>query len=62
VPEDILRFWIGHADKSLTDRYSKMKPRIESRKEWAEKAGAGFSYLAPICTHFQTKAEIKNAA
>jgi integrase len=23
VPEDILRFWIGHADKSVTDRYSK---------------------------------------
>jgi integrase len=48
VPEDILRFWIGHADKSLTDRYSKMKQRIDSRKELAEKAGAGFSYLAPI--------------
>jgi integrase len=62
VPEDILRFWIGHADKSLTDRYSKMKQRIESRKEWAEKAGVGFLCLAPICTHLQPKAEIKNAA
>ena len=62
VPEDILRFWIGHADKSVTDRYSKMKQRIDKRREWAEKAGVGFSYLAPICTHLQTKAEIKNAA
>jgi integrase len=61
VPEDILRFWIGHADKSVTDRYSKMKQRIESRKEWVEKAGVGFSYPAPICTHLATKAEIKNA-
>jgi integrase len=62
VPEDILRFWIGHADKSVTDRYSKMKQRIDSRREWAEKAGMGFSYLAPICTHLQKKTEIKNAA
>jgi integrase len=62
VPEDILRFWIGHADKSVTDRYSKMKQRIDSRKEWAEKAGTGFSYLAPICTHLPEKTEGKNAA
>jgi len=48
VPEDILRFWIGHAVKFVTDRYSKMKQRLNSRKEWAEKVGAGFSYLAPI--------------
>jgi integrase len=62
VPEDILRFWIGHADKSVTDRYSKMKQRIDSRAEWAEKAGTGFSYLAPICTHLHTKAEMKDSA
>ena len=49
TPEDILRFWIGHADQSVTDRYSKMSKRIQSRKEWAEKAGFGFN-LPPSCT------------
>lgn len=49
TPEDILRFWIGHADKSVTDRYSKMSKRIQTRREWAEKAGLGFS-LPEFCT------------
>ena len=31
VPEDILRFWVGHADRSITDRYSKMKKRTPLR-------------------------------
>lgn len=48
VPEDILRFWIGHADRSVTDRYSQMKQRIDKRREWAAKAGVGFSCPAPI--------------
>jgi hypothetical protein len=49
TPEDILRFWIGHADQSVTDRYSKMSKRIQSRKEWTEKAGLGFN-LPALCT------------
>jgi integrase len=62
LPEDILRFWIGHADKSVTDRYSQMKQRIDKRREWAEKVGVGFSFPAPICTHFQEETEMKEAA
>jgi integrase len=42
VPEDVLRFWIGHADKSVTDRYTKMAKQIEHRKNWADLAGIGF--------------------
>lgn len=42
VPEDFLQFWLGHKEKTITDRYSKMKERLELRKEWAEKAGLGF--------------------
>jgi len=49
TPEDILRFWIGHADQSVTDRCSKMSKRIQSRKEWAEKAELGFA-LPTFCT------------
>lgn len=47
VPEDLVRFWVGHADRSVTDRYSKMKKRIALRQEWAEKVGLGFE-VGPI--------------
>jgi hypothetical protein len=33
----------------VTDRYSKMKQRIDKRRDWAEKTGVGFSCPAPIC-------------
>jgi delta 1-pyrroline-5-carboxylate dehydrogenase len=42
VPEDLLRFWIGHADKSVTDGYSKVKEDVEFRRFTAEQAGLGF--------------------
>jgi integrase len=42
VPEDIIRFWMGHADRTITDRYSMMKRRVAVRKEWAEKVGLCF--------------------
>jgi integrase len=41
VPEDILRFWIGHANTSTTDGYSKLKTNLAFRKKWAVKAGLG---------------------
>jgi integrase len=43
VPEDIIRYWVGHAGKDITDRYSKLAENIELRKEWAVRAGLGFS-------------------
>ena len=61
VPEDILRFWVGHADKSITDRYSKMKRRILVRKEWAEKVGLGFN-LGPNGPTLEAPIHITNAA
>ena len=36
------RFWVGHAGKDITDRYSKLAENIELRKEWARRAGLGF--------------------
>ena len=41
VPEDLLRFWIGHADGSVTDGYSKVKEDVEFRRIIAEQAGLG---------------------
>ena len=42
VPEDLIQFWIGHAEKSVTDGYSKVKEDVEFRKEVAERIGLGF--------------------
>ena len=47
-----MQFWLGHKEKTITDRYSKMKERLELRKEWAEKAGIGFKLPAEkVVTH-----------
>ncbi len=43
TPEDILKYWIGHGSKDISDRYSKLAQNEALRKEWAEKAGLGFT-------------------
>jgi integrase len=42
VPEDLLRFWIGHADRSVTDGYSKVREDAAFRQSCAANAGLGF--------------------
>jgi integrase len=43
VPEGLLKFWIGHSNESVTDRYDKIRADVPARKSFAEKAGLGFS-------------------
>jgi integrase len=42
VPEDLIKFWIGHAPKTVTDEYSKVKNDVDFRREAADKVGLGF--------------------
>ncbi len=42
VPEDILRYWVGHTGAAITDRYSKMAENVALRRQWATRAGLGF--------------------
>jgi integrase len=42
VPEDLIHFWAGHAGKSVTDDYSKLKDDLEFRKEVAIRIGLDF--------------------
>jgi integrase len=42
MPEDIIRYWVGHAGKEITDRYSKLAENVELRKQWSVRAGLGF--------------------
>jgi integrase len=57
APEDLIRFWLGHANKSVTDLYSKLKEDETFRKKVAEQVGIGFEpptekpEVAPYCTH-----------
>ncbi len=57
APEDLIRFWLGHANKSVTDLYSKLKEDVTFRKKVAEEIGIGFKLpaekpeVAPYCTH-----------
>ncbi len=42
VPEDLIKFWIGHTPKTVTDEYSKVKNDVNFRREVADKVGLGF--------------------
>jgi integrase len=42
VPEDIIRYWVGHAGHGITDRYSKLGECADLRKQWAMQAELGF--------------------
>ena len=46
APEDLIRFWLGHANRSVTDRYSKLKEDLTFRKRIAEQVGIGFELSA----------------
>jgi len=44
VPWDLEKFWIGFANKDVSDRYAaQLKEDVEWRKNVAEKTGLGFS-------------------
>jgi integrase len=42
APEDLIKFWLGHAKQSVTDGYSKLGEDEEFRKQVAETVGTGF--------------------
>jgi len=46
TPEDLIRFWLGHADETVTDGYSKLREDVQYRREVAEKIGLGFGSSA----------------
>jgi len=43
APEDLIRFWLGHAKQSVTDGYTKLAEDVEFRTQVAETAGTGFA-------------------
>ena len=44
VPLGLINFWAGHATKGdIHNRYVKLDKDIQARKDWAQRAGLGFS-------------------
>lgn len=43
TPEDLVKFWMGHAKSSVTDDYSKLKEDVPYRYEVAEAIRTGFT-------------------
>lgn len=41
-PDGLIKFWMGHANKDMTDRYDKVREDVEFRKEVANSVGVGF--------------------
>ena len=41
VQEDLIRSWLGHSSRSVTDNYSKLSEDVEYRREVAERVGLG---------------------
>jgi len=46
VPEDLIRFWVGHKERTMTDKYSKLKADGRFRRGVAEQVGLGFELPA----------------
>jgi integrase len=46
APEDLLKYWLGHAPATVTDGYSQLKVDTAFRTMVAEQVGLGFSLVA----------------
>jgi integrase len=48
APEDLIRFWLGHARRTVTDLYATGLQYDDAwRREWADRVGLGFSVNRP---------------
>jgi integrase len=56
-PEALQHFWSGHAQKHVSERYTKLLTDREYRLDWAERVGLGFSVGLPGLLHL-----VQNAA
>ena len=44
VPWDLEKFWIGHANKDVTDKYAtQLQEDVDWRKDVADRTGLGFA-------------------
>jgi hypothetical protein len=41
-PDDLVKFWTGHAGRDMSDLYDKIREDVQYRKDVAESVGIGF--------------------
>jgi integrase len=59
IPWDLEKFWMGHANRDVTDKYAEqLKDDVEYRREWVEKAGLGFGLGPKVGTNGSKSAEV----
>lgn len=47
-PDGLLKFWMGHAAKDMSDRYDRVREDVEFRREVARSMGLGFALLKAL--------------
>ena len=57
APEDLIKYWLGHAKDSVTDGYSKLADDVKFRLDEAEKIGVGFIVPEPLRPMRPSKSE-----
>jgi len=63
VPEDLVRFWLGHAGASITDTYAGgLRNDVVWRQEWAQRTGLGFSTLGLVGVQNVIRMEVARSA
>lgn len=60
-PEGLQKFWMVHADESMSDLYDIIKEDVEFRREWAEKCGFGFKLPSVVPNVPKTEEKIRGA-
>jgi integrase len=64
APEDLIKFWLGHAKQSVTDGYPRLEDDVEFRKQVAENVGTGFEIpvLIPMIPKNSEERSVRTAA
>lgn len=60
TPEDLIKFWLGHAEGDVTDGYSKLSEDTAFRKECAVRIGCGFEVPEPFVKSSSKVSEVSS--
>jgi integrase len=60
-PEGLYKYWMGHAEKDMSDLYDKIKEDVAFHRKWAERCGFGFE-LPSVVPKTAEKTEAAKAA
>jgi integrase len=62
-PDGLIKFWLGHADKDMTDRYDRIREDATFRRDVAERCGFGFKLpgIVPNVSNCAEEPEVENA-